>query len=168
MWIRPAFWSRDMTMYLVLSALPVQSPSYHIGYYTTFTPLQMSKLNYDKCISPMENRIISIDIYRNENFRKNLRLQTLWSQKEWRNFVRAESRTSWPETKKLQIKLVTSCNKNWQQQGGRNMPNCIENGRRWLGRALKGLLGGGERVCQDVTGDMMMMMMMMMVIYHYR
>jgi len=39
-----------------------------------------------------------------------------WPQTEWRNFGRYESRISWQETKKIQIKLATTCNKNEQQQ----------------------------------------------------
>jgi hypothetical protein len=39
-----------------------------------------------------------------------------WPWKEWRNFGRAGSRTGWPETKNIQIKFATICNKNGQQQ----------------------------------------------------
>jgi len=35
--------------------------------------------------------------------------------KEWRNSGRAESRTSWRETEKIQSKLAMTCNKNEQQ-----------------------------------------------------
>jgi len=41
-------------------------------------------------------------------------------QEEWINFGRAESRTSWQEANKVQIKFATTCNKNGQQQNGRN------------------------------------------------
>jgi hypothetical protein len=41
--------------------------------------------------------------------------------KEWQNFGRVESRTSWLETKKIQIKLVMTCNKNEQQQDDKNI-----------------------------------------------
>jgi len=37
-----------------------------------------------------------------------------------RNAGRAESRTGGKETKKIQIKLVTTCNKNEQQLGAKN------------------------------------------------
>jgi len=40
-------------------------------------------------------------------------------QKEWRNFVKVESRTGWREIKKMQIKLVT-CDKNEQQDAKDN------------------------------------------------
>jgi hypothetical protein len=40
--------------------------------------------------------------------------------KKWRNLGIVESRTSWPETKKIQIKLTTTCNKHEQQQDARN------------------------------------------------
>jgi len=41
-------------------------------------------------------------------FRGTAGYTLLWPQKEWRNFGRAESRTSWRETKKIQIKLTTT------------------------------------------------------------
>jgi hypothetical protein len=37
-----------------------------------------------------------------------------WPQKTWRYFGITEIRTSWRETKKIQIKLATTCNKNEQ------------------------------------------------------
>jgi hypothetical protein len=49
-------------------------------------------------------------------FQKNVGLHQIWPQKEWRNFGRVGSRTSWQETKKMQVKLATTCNKNEQQQ----------------------------------------------------
>jgi len=39
---------------------------------------------------------------------------------EHRNFGRVESRTSWRETKKTEIKLATTCNKNEQQQDAKS------------------------------------------------
>jgi len=56
------------------------------------------------------------DISRNAIFQKNNKIHTFWTQKEWRNFGRTESRTSWQEDEKIQIKLATTCNKNDQQQ----------------------------------------------------
>ena len=56
-----------------------------------------------------------IDIIRDEIFQKNSLVYPSWPQKEWRNFGGVESRTTWWETKKIQIKLTTTCNKNEQQ-----------------------------------------------------
>jgi len=55
--------------------------------------------------------------------RKNFRRRagcTLFDHKKWRNFGRVESRNSWRETNKIQIKLATACNRNGQQQDGKN------------------------------------------------
>jgi len=43
-----------------------------------------------------------------------------WPQKELRNSGKAESRTSWRETKTIQIKLAKTYNKNEQQQSTKN------------------------------------------------
>jgi hypothetical protein len=59
------------------------------------------------------------DINRDEIFQKNSQEHPLWSQKEWRIFL-SESRTSWRETKKIQIKLATTGNKNKKQQDAKN------------------------------------------------
>jgi hypothetical protein len=45
---------------------------------------------------------------------------TFWPQKKWRNFGRAESRTNWRVTKKIQIELATTFNKNEKQQDAKN------------------------------------------------
>jgi hypothetical protein len=42
-----------------------------------------------------------------------------WPQKKRRNCGRAESKTGWQETKKIEIKLAAICNKNEQQEDGR-------------------------------------------------
>ena len=42
-------------------------------------------------------------------------VHTIWPQKKWKHFGRVESTTSLRETKKIQIKLATTCNKNEQQ-----------------------------------------------------
>jgi hypothetical protein len=55
------------------------------------------------------------DINRVEIFQKNNRLHPFWPQKERRDFGIVESRTSWRETNKIQIKLYSTCNKNKQQ-----------------------------------------------------
>jgi DNA-dependent RNA polymerase auxiliary subunit epsilon len=49
-----------------------------------------------------------------------------WPQKKWRNFGSAESRTSRRETKKLQIHLAATCNKNEQQQDAKNNAEFVE------------------------------------------
>ena len=49
------------------------------------------------------------------NFLEEQGVHQIWQQKEWRNFGRAESRTSWQETKKIQIKFATTCNNEQQQ-----------------------------------------------------
>ena len=49
-----------------------------------------------------------------------------WTQKEWKNFGSAESRTSWRETKKLQIHLAATCNKNEKQQDAKNNAEFVE------------------------------------------
>ena len=54
-----------------------------------------------------------------EIFQKNSQVHSYWPQKECRNFGTAESRTSWQETKKIQIKFATTCNRNGQQQDGK-------------------------------------------------
>ena len=50
------------------------------------------------------------------NFSEEQGVHQIWPQKEWRNFGRVESRTSWEETKKIQITLATTCDRNEQQQ----------------------------------------------------
>jgi len=55
------------------------------------------------------------DINRVEIFQKNNRLHPFWPQNQRRDFGIVESRASWRETKKMQIKLCTTCNKNEQQ-----------------------------------------------------
>jgi hypothetical protein len=70
-------------------------------------------------------------------------------QKKWRNFGRVESRTSWRETKKIQIKLATTCNKSeWKQHGKNNAElqtkwtkmtwnTFVETSRRGRNRSMK-------------------------------
>jgi hypothetical protein len=55
-----------------------------------------------------------IDINRDEIFQKS-RVHSFWPQKEWWNFLSIESGTRWRETKKIQIELATTCNKNENQ-----------------------------------------------------
>ena len=57
-----------------------------------------------------------MSINRDESFLKISCGHNFWSQKEWRNSVRAESRSNWLETRKIQIKLATTSNKNGKPQ----------------------------------------------------
>ena len=63
---------------------------------------------------------MKIDTNRDEIFQKNRGVHPFRPQKEWKMFGRAESRTSWGEIKKMQIKLATICNKNKQEQDAKN------------------------------------------------
>jgi len=59
----------------------------------------------------------TIHITRNGIFWKNSGIHTFWLQEKLRNLGRVESRTSLLGTKKIHIKLATTCsNKNEQQQ----------------------------------------------------
>jgi len=82
-------------------------------------------------------------------------------QKEWRKSWTAESRTTWKERTKIQIKLDTTCNKN-EQQVPKIMQNCKSYGRRRLGRPLKWILDETETGLSRCKSSRMMMMMMMM------
>ena len=46
-------------------------------------------------------------VYKWDEIFQNSLFHTFWPQKEWRNFLRVESRTSWWEAKEMQIKLAT-------------------------------------------------------------
>jgi hypothetical protein len=61
-----------------------------------------------------------MDVILDEIFQKNGRLPPFWPQKESRNFGRVEIRASQWESKKMQIKLATTCDKNEQQQDAKN------------------------------------------------
>jgi len=62
-----------------------------------------------------------------------------------RDFGGVEGRTSLQETKKMQIKLATTCNKNEQQQGApRILLNYWPNWRRIYGRPVKRPLDEAE------------------------
>jgi hypothetical protein len=73
---------------------------------------------------------------------------------------RAESRTSWWETKKIEIKLALTCNKNGQQQDAKNILNYRPNGQRQIWRPLKRLLGMAER---GVSRPHLMLLLLMMM-----
>jgi hypothetical protein len=61
-----------------------------------------------------------IDINQDEISQKNSRVPPLWSQKQWRKiFVELKVEPD-EKTKKLQMKFVTTCNKNEQQKDGKN------------------------------------------------
>jgi hypothetical protein len=88
---------------------------------------------------PLEKRINVDAVFQNS------RVHPLWSQKKLRNFGRVERRSIWRETKKIQIKLATTCNKNERATGCQKiMLNCRPNGRGRLGRLLKGLSDEAE------------------------
>ena len=72
-------------------------------------------------------------------FFQNSRLHTFWPPKEWRNFGRVENRTSWWETKTIQIELVTTCNKMNNYRMPKIILNYRPNGRKRLGRPWKRL-----------------------------
>jgi len=95
-------------------------------------------------------------------FRRTIGYTFFLPQKEW-NFGRAESSTSWQETKKIQIEMATTCNKNEQKQ---NAKNKVELWIKWkqLGRPLKKLLDKAEA---DLLRPNMWQMMMMLMIYSY-
>jgi len=59
----------------------------------------------------------TVDNSRDEIAQKNSRVHTSWQRKEWRNCGRADCRTGWQETKKIQIKLAAIYSKIEQQQG---------------------------------------------------
>jgi hypothetical protein len=61
-----------------------------------------------------------IDINRDKTFQKNGWVHSFLPQGEWRNFGRAEIRTSWRETKKIQIKFAATYEKNEQQDTKNN------------------------------------------------
>jgi len=69
---------------------------------------------------PLEKKDKEIDINRYESYQKNSRVNPLWPQKEWRNLGKVGSRANWRETKKIQIKLATTCTKNEQQEDAKN------------------------------------------------
>jgi len=71
----------------------------------------------------LEKRVKTIDINRDIICQKNSRTRPFLTQKEQRNFGRVESRNSWRETKTIQIKLATTCNKNEKQQNAKNTSN---------------------------------------------
>jgi len=55
-----------------------------------------------------------------EMFQKKSRVRPLWSQNECINFGKFASRISWRDTKKIQIKLAMTCNKNEQHDAKNN------------------------------------------------
>jgi len=81
-----------------------------------FIIISRYELGLNRRISASTNTLIN----RDEIF-KNSRLRPFWPQNKRRNFGRAGCRTSWPETKKMQITLATTCNTNEQQQYAKNM-----------------------------------------------
>jgi hypothetical protein len=64
----------------------------------------------------IEAKFIPLEKKIKDDLHQSRRLQPFLTQKNWRNFRRAESRTSWRKTKKIQIKVAKTCNKKEQQQ----------------------------------------------------
>ena len=62
----------------------------------------------------------TIGINLDEIFQKNSRVQPFWPQKEWRILEHLTVEPADDKLKRSQIKLPTTCNRNEQQQGGRN------------------------------------------------
>jgi hypothetical protein len=94
-------------------------------------------------ILTLRARLITIDINRNGILLQNRRVHTFWTQKRWRNFGIVEIRSSWIETKKIQIKL-SKTNKMNEQKMPNVMLNYRPNGRRWFERPSKRLLDEAE------------------------
>jgi hypothetical protein len=69
---------------------------------------------------PLEKEIKNDCISLDDILQNKGGVHSFWLQKEGRNFGRVESLTNWRETKKMQIKLATTCNKNEQQQDAKN------------------------------------------------
>lgn len=57
-----------------------------------------------------DNKKKQLELFERNCFKRKPRTLLFWPQKERRNFWRDERRTSWRETKKIHIKLVTTCN----------------------------------------------------------
>ena len=70
---------------------------------------------------PIEKRIKTIDVGWDGIF-QNSQVHLFWPQKEWINSGRAESRTSWREDKKMQMKLAATCNEKEKQHDAKNHP----------------------------------------------
>ena len=114
---------------------------------------------------PFNKRVKETDINQDEIFQKNCWVHPFWWQKEWWNFGRVESRTSWLETKMISIKLAKTCNKNGRNRMPKIMLNYRPNGQRQFGRPLKRLLDEAERgLSRPQLWQMMMMMMFMMMV----
>ena len=86
----------------------------------------------------------TVDNNRDETVQKNSRVHTSWQQKKWRNCGRAECRTGWQETKKIQIKLSALCNKIEQQQDGKRKAELQSEGTKTTWKTLKRQLNEAE------------------------
>lgn len=69
---------------------------------------------------PLEKGIKTIDITWDEIFQKNSWVHPFLTTEIMRKFLGIENRISLWETKKIQIKLATTCNKNEQQDAKSN------------------------------------------------
>ena len=74
----------------------------------------------EKKFGSTEKKIKKVDFNRDEISQQSCGLYTFWPEKELRNCDRGESKTSWLETKKIQIKLSTTYKNNEQQQYAKN------------------------------------------------
>ena len=79
-----------------------------------FSPFFYTEAKFE----PLEKKAKKIDITRYENFQTNSRVHPFFDHK--RNEEILEEWKVERETKKIQIKLVTTCNKNEQQQDAKN------------------------------------------------
>jgi len=64
----------------------------------------------------IEAKFIPLEKKIKDDLHQSRRVQPFLTHKNWRNFRRAESRTSWRKTKRIQIKVAKTCNKKEQQQ----------------------------------------------------
>ena len=112
---------------------------------------------------PLEKWTKKIDKNGDEIFHNNSRLHPFWPQEEWRNFGRVERRTSWRDNKKDTNQMATICNRMNGNRMAQIMLHYRPDGRRWLGRHLKGMLDQAETGLSRLNWWLMMMMMMMII-----
>ena len=75
---------------------------------------------------------------------------------------RVESRTSWRETKKIQIQLATTCNKNEQQQDGKNNAELYTEWTKTTWKTFEDIIRQTETGLSRHNWWRMMMVIMMM------
>jgi hypothetical protein len=94
-------------------------------------------------------------------------VNTFWPENKWRYCGTVEIRTSWQETKKVQIRLPTTSKKNEQQHDEKRMLYFRPTGRRRTGRPLKRLLDEAETVLSVPNSWRIIMTMVMMYYIFY-